>query len=710
MIFNLNLNFKYQNQLLAGFLILVFLVSSSYLVFLPQKAQAGLNIFGAVFSGVAKALVFVIQNVLMPMITKIITPLLKVLIDFINAPMKIAAQADPNATPEARIMAVAVMGVTELIGLAAAITALQVTPPVDVFFRSIIKDADKGITELIVSLVIDMIIAEITTMVIGMISNSGNPRFVQDWSKFSSSLSDKIGGAILSQITSGYIDICQPFRPQLKLALAPVPDFRTKAACNLSQISNNLAAFSNSFENGSWAHWIQVEENPQYSLTGSYLFTQDELQRRLAEQGKAAQNEALSGKGYIGVKKCTDSAGQEIDASLVKDMDAEQIKEAGYTCKIVTPGDLIAGFSNKIATGTLDKLSAISANLFGVEPNSKTAWAKILPFVVAIISSAGNQLIKEGLAEVQKEASPTDIQADNSGGATSVTGSALITAGIQTNINAVNAILAILPSVSDKMNDGAGSGVLSKANNNVSILANIQTIQKTTLSNMAANLISVDSPTNSSGAKDTLKNALSGTPNLSCNIPQIFLGSLFSGTTTIDHKSFSPSEITGNINSQNNIDKKITTPTVTYSLLLPNLVGIKSTYDAAVLEQQKIQGAYNVASSSDTALLINNFIAAANLYLGDLKNASYKTSYDDLLNQVLNQISQIVSPFMTPTSPITLSSLAADLQALLDYVLTQNETVVDGKINNNTAQCIVLTGTGVCGSTTSRTLESLVCN
>ena len=145
--------------------------------------------------------------------------------------------------------------------------------------------------------ILDWIVDETITWV----QNGGQPRYVTNWDTFLSDAFNVGVGEVVNGIGMG--KLCQPFSFQLKLSLLPVPGFKNRIACTLDDIVANINDFYNDFRNGSWIAY-EASWQPQNNYYGALYMTMDEAMTEGARQKEIAEKEAMSGQGYLPVKKC----------------------------------------------------------------------------------------------------------------------------------------------------------------------------------------------------------------------------------------------------------------------------------------------------------------------------------------------------------------------------------------------------------------------
>ncbi len=199
------------------------------------------------------------------------------------------------------------------------------------------------------------------------VQGGGEPKFVGDWEGFLRHAGDIAFDSLVKDL--GASRLCSPFSLSVKLSLAPAPPFSQQVECTLDNVIGNIENFYQDFESGGWAGYNEIWR-PQNNYYGQILALHDELISRIASKTKAAEDEAIAGKGYLSAKKCTsdsDSASGECSAGQ------EQI---------TTPGSTIGS--------TVDR--AIQ---------SDTEWASnIMSWMSALVNAAITRLTSKGIRDM----------------------------------------------------------------------------------------------------------------------------------------------------------------------------------------------------------------------------------------------------------------------------------------------------------------------
>ncbi len=210
----------------------------------------------------------------------------------------------------------------------------------------------------------------ITNDIIAWINGGGKPRFISDWKGFLTSAADKAAGAFLNQLAG--INLCEPFSLDLRIALMPTTNFPEEVSCSFSE----MGQFFDDFRNEGWKGWAKLT-SPENNFYGAYFKGIDQRMSAEAAAEKAAENEGIASKGFLGVR-CT------------PELAAKSGCKAG---EIVTPGEVISNMTNKTISKDFDTLQASIADM----TDSLGIFA---PYVIAIGNALINRVIKEGLSMV----------------------------------------------------------------------------------------------------------------------------------------------------------------------------------------------------------------------------------------------------------------------------------------------------------------------
>lgn len=210
----------------------------------------------------------------------------------------------------------------------------------------------------------------ITNDIINWINGGGKPRFISDWKGFLTTAADRAAGAFLNQLAG--INLCEPFKLDLQIALMPTTNFPEEVSCSFSE----MGKFFDDFRDGGWKGWAKIT-SPENNFFGAYFKGIDQRMSAEAAAEKAAENEGIASKGFLGVR-CT------------PEMATGGKCEAG---DIITPGDAISYTTNNAINQPMEDLSRSMADL-------TDSLGEFAPYVIAIGNALINKVIKNGLALV----------------------------------------------------------------------------------------------------------------------------------------------------------------------------------------------------------------------------------------------------------------------------------------------------------------------
>jgi hypothetical protein len=265
------------------------------------------------------------------------------------------------------------------------------------------KDIAKGLLYAALQQMLYKIMMMITNDIINWINGGGTPKFVSDWNGFLKDAANEAGGAFLDTLTGGFL--CKPFSFQLRLALMPV-SYQQMSRCTLEQMGANMEAFFSNFSSGGWGTWLQVIQ-PQNNFYGAYLLAMNEKEKQQMAAMEAGKNEALSGGGFLGSKKCMSCTvgGEDGSSQTFNSMsECEQWKKAmsngspvAFKCnseQMMTPPS-IAQYEIQRAIDSGREL--IQQQIAAITPHTDIMGIPLAPFFSAIFGALVNRVIGEGL-------------------------------------------------------------------------------------------------------------------------------------------------------------------------------------------------------------------------------------------------------------------------------------------------------------------------
>lgn len=224
---------------------------------------------------------------------------------------------------------------------------------VEVMVDAVVEVAKKQFLDLVV----DQIVISI--------QGGGQPQFVSDWKSFLGNYVNIATGSLVQELGLGFV--CSPFGLQLQLAVLRPPLFSNQITCTLDQIVGNIASFYENFRTGGFIAYQEIWQ-PQNNFYGALLLAMDEKNKRIARDLYAATQEAVTGSGYLGIRKCD---------------------ETGRFCYIETPGTQVGALAAKAYGSKIDYL--LDAKTFG-------------GYVAAITDAFIVRLSREGIGAFRQSA------------------------------------------------------------------------------------------------------------------------------------------------------------------------------------------------------------------------------------------------------------------------------------------------------------------
>ncbi|GEM_PF-1343292 len=247
--------------------------------------------------------------------------------------------------------------------------------------------------------ILDVMVDQVVTWVQG----GGEPKFITDWESFLGDIGQGAVGEFVNQIGAGFL--CSPFSLQVRIGLLPVKRFANNSpyACTLDQIVQNVQGFYDDFRNGGWiaynANW-----QPQNNYYGALLIAWDARNNYVADKLAAAANNALANKGFLGTKRCYDTAtGQEVSESAATGRESLVGGGSGSTRDFTTGGDVNGSFRTATHTVRCEDTtpggiaSAAIEKAVGSDFDFIINAQQLGDYAAAIVNALTNRLITEGV-------------------------------------------------------------------------------------------------------------------------------------------------------------------------------------------------------------------------------------------------------------------------------------------------------------------------
>jgi len=139
----------------------------------------------------------------------------------------------------------------------------------------------------------------------------GDPLFMSNPEAFFGDVANEVSGQFINEINASAI--CEPWRPQITIALAQQKSFLERSQCTFLDAVDNVEDFINDFENGGWQGWLSLTQHPENNPYGAYFIAVDEHTRRLAQKVGNARDEINQNQGFFSLKRCVSRA-ETLDA------------------------------------------------------------------------------------------------------------------------------------------------------------------------------------------------------------------------------------------------------------------------------------------------------------------------------------------------------------------------------------------------------------
>lgn len=232
------------------------------------------------------------------------------------------------------------------------------------------------------------------------------PRFITDFGGFIDDAANVAVGDLVQEVGLGAV--CKPIKLSLQFALLPQRTFSQRSSCTLDDIVGNVEDFYNNVAGFNFVAYNAVLQ-PNNNYYGAMLMANDERIQRVADAVNEAQNEIVTGGGFLSQKRCLEWSFRDQNGSIVTTQGATGDNKAPATpagasgawrCTeetIVTPGQTIGD---------------TAASLVGVDFQFIINAEDLSAYVAALGDAVLNRLISDtakGLAGMRKPVSnPTE--------------------------------------------------------------------------------------------------------------------------------------------------------------------------------------------------------------------------------------------------------------------------------------------------------------
>ncbi len=182
------------------------------------------------------------------------------------------------------------------------------------------------------------------------------PRFITDFGGFLDDAANVAVGDLVQEVGLGAI--CQPLKLSLQFALLPQKTFSQRSSCTLNKIVSNFDNFYNDIAGFNFVAYNEALK-PQNNYYGAMLLASDEKAQRLASTLNNAQNEIVTGGGYLSQKRCLEWSFKDSKGKVVATQGSTANNEAppvpsgvsgSWRCtesEVVTPGQTVGNLVSK---------------------------------------------------------------------------------------------------------------------------------------------------------------------------------------------------------------------------------------------------------------------------------------------------------------------------------------------------------------------------
>lgn len=495
---------------------------------------------------------------------------------------------------------------------------------------------------------LEQLLAAITNQIITYINSDefGHKSFVLDFNAAINSAAQVAGAKFLNSLTD--VNLCS-ITPRLKLqiALMPIPEFKTQAACTLDKIVGNIEDFYNDFSKGGWVAWNESMK-PNNNAFGTWLMAQDK--KAALEFAAIQKKDKETTNGFEAKKRCL-TPFKDANNDGKNDIDPASVDCA--TSITTTPSGTVEVATNFAALSPIRSLEGKIAAAYA-------GTGMFGPYLSAITNALLNRFMSDGISSLMKAAfAPDDLSQPNPyqnivNEVAASSGGFMQSQGDQAQ---ANLILNTLKAFEQYITDTAGPLYF----NLIATTTSIQTEQNKTINDFWAQGITGDAtitilsgPTTTPGTGSIQQTTATLYSIVQAQIGQATIEKIL--TTYTDGTT----AITFNLTNKKNQIEEIDGIFTKYNTKYNSLIYSRSLANSA---QTPTQNAYDK---------ITSYI---NTWNGTSGDAPAKTAMDTAVASALPAIQGVV-----PSTSITLDKLASEIVNFYNATLkeifaeTQNQT------------------------------------
>jgi len=254
--------------------------------------------------------------------------------------------------------------------------------------KKILREATRwAITQLLYKL-----LATVSNDIIKWINGGQQVMFVTNWNQYLEGAALKNG---LNPTLDNYLGqglMCQSYDAAIKQAFSAQPNFAQQISCPV-QSSNNQ-----------WDTWLQ-QIQPSGNFYGSYLETLDKTLADEEKARRAAEDEAISGGGFIGAKDCKQWRVENLISGEVTtvngkspgDLSGGDLQATCTNNQIITPPSVL---QHEISQTTDSGRQLVQQQIAAMTPHLELFGINLAPFMSSLFTSLINKMINMGLGSL----------------------------------------------------------------------------------------------------------------------------------------------------------------------------------------------------------------------------------------------------------------------------------------------------------------------